>query len=147
MTSTKEKKILSAEDLSQFIGTTQYWKLSPLYPFLCTDGVHFLAEQGGAFWLLDAIAAWQIEPRVKDDRSLKDIQFWKLIVNDRQSAKLICERDKGDIAITQRIVWTDFPLPEIKLYLCNMWCFWEHVQTGDSRSIHDYAVLMLPSEY
>jgi hypothetical protein len=123
MTSTKEKKILSAEDLFQFIGTTQYWKLNPLNPFLCTDGVHFLAEQGGAFWLLDAIAAWKIEPRVRDDQNLKDIQFWKLVVNDSQSAKLICERDKGDIVVTQKIGWTDFPLPEIKLYLCNMWCF------------------------
>lgn len=147
MTPTKKKTILTVENLAQFTGTETYWRLSHLYPFLCTDGVHFLAEQGGAFWLLDAIASWQSEPNVKNDPMLKEIQFWTLNVNVDQSAVLTCERDKGDVVVTQEIVWTDFPLPVVKLYLCNMECFWAHHQTDRPRRTRDYGVLILPSEY
>ncbi|MFZ4677146.1 MAG: DUF6876 family protein [Nodosilinea sp.] len=35
-----------------------------------TDGVLYLAEQGGAHWRLDAIASRQLDPRVRDDRML-----------------------------------------------------------------------------
>jgi hypothetical protein len=143
----KEKRILRAEDLTQFTGTLNYWRISPLYPFLCTDGVRYLAQQGCAFWLLDAIASWQTEPKVRDDQSLRDIQFWRLSVKPDQSALLICERDQGDKVVTQAIDWTDFPLPQIKLYLCNMGCFWAHDRANGSRDTDDYGVLILPSEY
>jgi len=35
------------------------------------------------------------------------------------TGKVICERDTNDIAITQDIPYTDFPLDEIKLYCIN----------------------------
>ena len=73
-------------------------------------------------------ASWQICPQVKQDRMLREIQFWKLRVNPDNSAVLTCERDKDDVALTQAIEFTDFPLEEVKLYLSN-------------------GVLLLPSEY
>lgn len=117
---------LSEGELSQFTGTSQYYQhpLGVLY----TDGVHYMAERGGAYWLLDLIAIWQLHPRIAQDPMLQQIQFWTLTVNDDRSAQLICERDSDDIAVTQRIPFTDFPLKMLRLY----------VQDG---------VILLPSEY
>lgn len=59
---------------------------------------------------------------------LQQIQFWKLTVNPDQSAVLICDRDSDDVAVTQKIPFTDFPLKSVTIYC----------QDG---------VLLLPSEY
>jgi hypothetical protein len=85
-----------------------------------------VAQHGEAYWLIDAIASWQHSDLAKHDPML--LQFWKLIVNEDNSAQLICERDRGDIAFQKEIVFTDFPIPEIRFYF-----------TG--------GVLMLPAEY
>lgn len=41
---------------------------------------------------------------------LREIQFWNLQVKPDNSAVLTCERDEDDIALTQEIEYTDFPL-------------------------------------
>ena len=109
------------EDLDQFTGTENYYT-NPLYPFEYTDGIKYLAEDGGAYWILDAIASWQKK------LDFSQIQFWRLKVNPDNSAVLTCERDMDDIVITQKIPFTDFPVEEVTLYLCD-------------------GVLLLPSEY
>jgi hypothetical protein len=119
------------EYLDQFICTQNYYS-NKNYPFLYTDGVKYLAENG-AYWILDAIASWQSELIIKSNQDLSRIQFWKLKVSPDSSAILICERDLDEIVITQKILLTDFPLPEITLYLCDM-------RIGQ-------GVLILPSEY
>jgi hypothetical protein len=120
------------ENLRQFTGTEKYYSNS-VYPFRYTDGIKYLADHAGAYWLLDAIASWQGNPIIKSNwDDLGQIQFWKLKVSPDSSAILICERDLDEIVITQKIPLTDFPLPEITLYLCDM-------KTGQ-------GVLILPSE-
>ena len=37
--------------LAQFTGTERYYRIAP--KFLITDGVKFLAENAGCYWLLD----------------------------------------------------------------------------------------------
>ncbi|MCA2720194.1 DUF6876 family protein [Microcystis sp. M169S2] len=123
---------MNLENLDQFCSTENYYT-NPFYPFLYTDGVKYVAENGKAYWLLDAIASWQGEPIIKSNQDLSQIQFWKLKVNPDQSAILICERDTDEPVITQKIPLTDFPIPGITLYLCDM-------RTGK-------GVLILPSEY
>jgi hypothetical protein len=118
---------LNQSDLAQFIGTTTYYQHRPFRNFYYTDGVKYVAEQGQAYWLLDAIASYQPDPRVKNDPMLQEIQFWKLQVKDK-AGTLICARDSDDMVLTQEIPYTDFPLSEIRFYF----------QQG---------VLMLPSEY
>lgn len=108
------------ENLSNFHGTENYYT-NPMYPFEYTDGIKYLAENGGAYWLLDAIASWQKE------FNSSQIQFWMLIVNVDNSAVLTCERDDEPV-ITQQIPFTDFPISEVALWLCD-------------------GVLLLPSEY
>ena len=123
---TQSSQPLMAAELAQFTGTTTYYS-HPL-GLRYTDGVQYLAERGGAYWLLDAIASWQGDERVSQDPMLQQIQFWRLTVNDDRSALLVCDRDRGDVAVSQEIDWTDFPLDQITLYC----------QQG---------VVLLPSEY
>ena len=59
---------LNESDLSQFTGSEQlfdHWTRSLRY----TDGVSHVAQHGGAYWLIDAIASYQSEPEVKIERS------------------------------------------------------------------------------
>jgi len=110
------------KELRSFIGTEQYYKhqLGVMY----TDGVQFLAEKAGAYWLIDAIASYQTKRIVFE----YPFQIWTLTVNNNQAA-LEMKGDSGfPVAIRQHIKFTDFPLDEIKLYLID-------------------GILLLPSEY
>ena len=116
-------------DLRQFTGTTQWHRWSSLTKLVCTDGAKYLAEEAGAYWLLDAIASHQNTSALKDSQRLQELQVWLLVVSPNKSCRLTCAED-SDIApvIVQDIELTDFPLREIKLYVCN-------------------NVVLLPSEY
>lgn len=127
------------DQLIQFTGTECYHRWSRLFPrMVLSDGAKFVADNGGtsgAYWLMDAIASHQ--PKALKDERLREIQFWKLTVTEkdgRKSAVLTCRADSGETpAITQRIEYTDFDLPEIDLW----------VGPVDERT---YCIL-LPSEY
>jgi hypothetical protein len=106
---------LTQADLEQFTGT-ENWYQHWLGVFQYTDGIKFLAEKAKAYWLLDAIASHQ--PTCLKDSMLRQIQFWKLNV-ENNTAFLICERDLGDVFLTQTIAYTDFPLQELTLYVEN----------------------------
>lgn len=97
---------LTQSELDQFIGTEYYHRYNNL---LLTDGVLFLAQKGECFWLLDLILSVQDLPQIKDDPYLQCMQFWTLIVNEDQTAKVICERDTDDVVYEQKIDYTDFP--------------------------------------
>ncbi|MGB3766531.1 MAG: DUF6876 family protein [Phormidesmis sp.] len=116
-------------DLGQFTGTVQWHRWSNLTDLICTDGVKYLADEAGAYWLLDAIASHQLNPALKDSQRLQEFQVWILKVEADKSCQLTCAED-SDIApvVIQDIEFTDFPLAEIKLYVCG-------------------NVILLPSEY
>ncbi|MEM9946924.1 MAG: DUF6876 family protein [Cyanobacteria bacterium P01_D01_bin.36] len=116
-------------DLRQFSGTTQWHRWSSLTNLVCTDGAKYLAEEAGAYWLLDAIASHQNAHVLRDSLRLQELQVWLLSVNADKSCRLTCAED-SDVApvFVQAIEFTDFPLQEIKLYVCN-------------------NVVLLPSEY
>lgn len=114
-------------DLSGYYGSETVYRhmLGVRY----TEGVKAMAEQAGAYWLIDAIASYQISPKVRRNEKLQEIQFWSLTVTKEGKATLECVEDAGRPAvIRQRISSTDFPVEGIKLYLAG-------------------GVLMLPSEY
>jgi len=63
-------KKMNAEELlrnlMQFTGTTQ-WYRNPLFPsFTYTDGVQFLAENAGCYWLIDFIFSHQLDVKIKN---------------------------------------------------------------------------------
>jgi hypothetical protein len=100
--------------LSSFIGTTAYyehWTRVVVY----TDGVKFLAESAGAYWLIDAIALAQ--PRALRDGCLREFQLWELFIREDRSATLVCSRDSDDEAFRREIEFSDFPMDYVKLYV------------------------------
>lgn len=119
---------LRESDLTQFCGSSeffQHWTKRLIY----TEGVHFMAEHGRAYWLIDAVASYQPDKRIASRPDLVDFQLWELAVAEDKSAVLAMRGDSGQPAvITQEIPFTDFPLEQIKFYVCN-------------------GTLMLPSEY
>jgi len=119
---------LRESDLTQFCGSSeffQHWTKRLVY----TEGVQYMAEHGGAYWLIDAVASYQPDKRITSRPDLVDFQLWELAVAEDKTATLTMRPDSGQPAvITQEIPFTDFPLAQIKLYVCN-------------------GTLMLPSEY
>jgi hypothetical protein len=92
---------------------------------LYTDGAKYVAEKGGAYWLLDEIAfAQRDHKRV----AAEAFQLWTLRVHPDRTATLTCEDGSGNAVFTKAIPSTDFPLEELTLYFAN-------------------GVILLPSEY
>ncbi len=114
---------LKLEDLSNFIGTTQWYKHSMIESIVYTDGVRYVAENGKAYWLVHEIMTSQLIKAVKAEQ----FQVWILVVQD-YSGVLTCDDGNGNIVYKKEIHYTDFPLPEIKFYFVD-------------------NVLMLPGEY
>jgi hypothetical protein len=107
---------LTKTDLSQFTGTETYyphWTGRLLY----TDGIKYLADQGGAHWLIDAIASYQGDRRITGNPMLRNMQFWKLTVVDARGT-LTCVEDSGRVPlISQEIEFTDFPLDVVEVWV------------------------------
>lgn len=121
-------------DLEQFIGSETIYR-----HWLCgvhfTEGVKYLAEKAGAFWLIDLIASHQLKPKVR----AQEFQIWTLTVHPTPkklfgktiAARAECRWDTDSVVIcAQNIEYTDFPvsMSPFKLYMVN-------------------KVIMLPSEY
>lgn len=130
--------MIDTTQLYGFTGTERWRKWSALFPrVLLTDGAHYIAEnagENGAYWLMDAIAAYQ--PELLRVPSLQRFQLWKLEVDTtKHTATLSCQED-SDLTplVTQEIEYTDFDLPELRLYC---------MPTGDNKT----QVILLPSEY
>jgi hypothetical protein len=100
------------EQLDYFTGTTTYYK----HPFgiMFTDGIKFLCDSCSSYWLIDAVASWQFDKKVK----AQDFQVYKLFVNKSHSAILNIEDGNYNVIATQEIV-TDFPLESIELFFSN----------------------------
>ena len=132
-------KTLKAEDLAQFHGTENWYRHELLRRLIYTDGVKYVAEKGGAYWLIDLIASHQagIRKRARLDKSFRpEFQVWTLTRAcdgfAGGAAVIVCD-DGDDLEMArQEIEFTDFPLPSIKLFCA---FYGEHY------------VLMLPSEY
>ena len=111
-------------DLAQFTGTEHYYRLNRRC--LVTDGAKYLAENAGAYWLLDVAASYLIELGTAD---------WFVLVRLRVqdfTAELTVEDGNGSVRARKHISFTDFPRDEQLLYAC-----WD----GEN------WVIMLPSEY
>ena len=110
-------------NLRQFIGTEHYYRLTSRH--LLTDGTQYLAEQAGAVWLMVAVAS-HLTTRVTDHFAVVNMNV------TGSSASLTLDDGNGHVFAKQFIEYTDFPLPEMKLYCCHDGETW---------------VIMLTSEY
>ena len=110
--------MLTANELEQFTGTENYYRHA--FGGKYTDGVAYLAEKAGAYWLLDAIFSYhRAEP----------FQVWKLERQVDNTWRLLMSEDSDTpILVRQDIEYSDFPLAKVELWLID-------------------GVLILPSEY
>jgi hypothetical protein len=116
---------LTEADLRQFTGSEHWYRHGLVPHILFTDGAKYLADAAGAYWLLDEIAlAQQFNARV----AAEAFQLWTLTVKPDQTATLACEDGNGKTVFAKAIAYTDFPLPEIRLYYTD-------------------CIILLPSEY
>ena len=104
---------LTKTELRQFTGSEHWYRHGLVRSILFTDGAKFLADRGGAYWLLDEIALAQ---RFDAGVAAEAFQLWKLAVRPDRSATLACEDGNGKVILTKEIPATDFPLEEIELY-------------------------------
>lgn len=111
-------------ELHQFKGTEQWFRHALNRAVLFTEGAKYVADQVGAYWLLDEIALAQgAVPAVKAEV----FQVWTLDVQGSR-ALLACDDGNGKGVYAKRIPFTDFPAPGITLWFTD-------------------NVILLPSEY
>lgn len=113
---------LTESDLAQFTGSERWFRHSLCPNVLYTEGVQFLAERAGAYWLIDKIATLQGRPKI----GAEDFQVWKLKLwntdgpKDHDATLTCTDGDKGGGPVllhNELITFTDFPLKEIELWV------------------------------
>ena len=112
--------------LPHFSSTENYYRHT-LGFFNYTDGVRYVAKSCEAYWLIDAIASYQLKRPLINSQDLQRFQIWTLQVNEGKGI-LTLEKDTDQRVFSLEIPYTNFPLPEIRFYLST-------------------KVLMLPTEY
>jgi hypothetical protein len=112
---TKDAELIKS-DLSQFSGSENWYRHGINRNVLFTDGAKYVADAGGAYWLLDEIAI--IQPYDKAVAA-EEFQVWKLTVRPDRTATLTCDDGNGRIVFTKEIEFTDFPLDTITLWFAN----------------------------
>ena len=110
-------------DLGQFTGAETWYQHPLMRRVTYTEGVKYVADTTGAHWLIDKIAANQLDPEI----SVELFQVWKLTV-DGTRGEVTCEDGNGKVIHREVIDYTDFPEPGITLW------YTDHV-------------ILLPSEY
>lgn len=102
--------------LAHFYGTDGYTRATGIMRSLVmSDGVKFLCENAECYWLMDVIASHiMTNKRVRDE----GFQTWKLVVNDSKG-RVTMTRGEGQAIVTQDIEFSDFPLPEITLFVAD----------------------------
>lgn len=137
MTTYQRTKTLKQADLALFTGDDLRYRHSTNPRVIYTPGVRYVAAAGGAYWLVDAIASYltpaTIAAWARRDSRARWMQFWTLSVGDDQSAVLEARADAPcEPLVRQAIEWTDFPLPEARV-----WSAWDG----------EHWTLYLPSEH
>jgi uncharacterized protein DUF6876 len=122
---------LKDSDLKQFTGTDVWYRHGLYRKVSYTEGVKYMADHAGAYWLIDEIALTQLsEKKVREE----PMQFWKLQKDAKGHGALLTCEDGGKDGNSSRIVYkkkieyTDFPLFSITLWFTD-------------------SVILLPSEY
>ena len=110
------KKTFSHDLLRQFTGSEHWYRHALNRKVLFTDGAKFVADEAGAYWLLDEIALAQLSvPEV----AAEEFQVWKLAVNADLTATLACEDGNDHPVYAKALEFTDFPQPGIVLWFAN----------------------------
>lgn len=108
--------MLTQDSLAHFTGSESFARY--LGGYVLSEGALHVAQEGGAFWLIDVIFSHQTDPKVAKE----EFQVWTLQVMDG-GAVVTCDDGNGNVITKQEIEYTDFPLPKITLWLQNKTIF------------------------
>jgi hypothetical protein len=107
---------LDPAELSRFTGSEHWYRHGLVRSIVFTDGAKYIADQAGAYWLLDEIALAQ---RFDKKVGAQEFQVWKLAVNADDTAVLTCEDGNGNTVFSKAIEFTDFPRDGVELWFEN----------------------------
>lgn len=97
--------------LCGFTGSEQFYVIYP--NVIITEGLKYLCDQAGAYWLIDCLFSYQTIRNV----AREPFQVLDLAVNLERHTGLISLTDGNDqLLFRQKLEYTDFPLKAIKLY-------------------------------
>ena len=117
--------------LQNFTGTERYHRFNALMPnVLLTDGVKFLAENAGAYWLLDVIGSYL--PKLRQAGENFGVARYAGTPGGSGLFSITDDVPAHETYAMQTVEFSDFPLDEIKLYV-----------SFDG----EYWVILLPGEY
>lgn len=119
-----DEEKLTESDLHAFIGSETLYQ-HPFSNLKYTEGIQYLAQRAGAYWLIDLIGSYQANIHERTDDYF--FQLWTIDVAGNR-ALVTCKADTHEPSyISQMIEYTDFPFTT-KMYVVD-------------------GVLMLPTEY
>ena len=111
-------------DLKQFSGSDRFFRHLLFRRYLYTEGVQYLADHAGAYWLIDYIFSQQTDKKIIGH----PFQVWTIKVKDDGRAAIHVEDGNDHLIKRFRIDFTDFPLKTFSLWFID-------------------ETLLLPSEY
>ncbi len=110
------KETFTKTDLAQFTGTEKWYLHSVFTKVLYTDGIKYVADKAGAYWLIDYIAFAQQNPKI----ATEEFQVWKLHVNLAETTAVICCEDGNyNLVHEETLDYTDFPLEFLDIFFTN----------------------------
>ena len=116
------------DELRNFYGTEAYHRTNP--GLLITDGVKFLADNAGCYWLLDMV--WSNLPVLRKSRDTFFVVRYAGTPGESGLFSITDDIPATQTYAVQTVEYSDFPLDEIVLYLS---------------ATEEEFVLMLRSEY
>ena len=107
--------MIEKSSLDNFIGTENWYKHFTGVTY--TDGIKFLADETKSHWLIDLVASYQTEKKVRDI----PFQLWTINVNLKDKTGKVTMKEDTDQPniISQKLPYTDFPFEELQFYLCD----------------------------
>ena len=114
------KPKLTHDILRHFSGDLERYRHPLARKVIYTPGVKFMAEQGGAYWLIDELAftilGGEIQRASKSDPRILGLHFWRLDVIDNSA--ILTARADSDVEpfYSKKIPFTDFPLNHIDIW-------------------------------
>jgi hypothetical protein len=110
-------KLSKADLRRQFFASENWYRHGLVRSILFTDGAKYVADAGGAYWLLDEIALAQ---RSEKAVMAEEFQVWTLKVNAADhTAVLTCEDGNNHEVFRKAIPFTDFPVDAVTLWFAN----------------------------
>ena len=112
---------LTTQELRQFRGDLIRFRHMLNRSVIYTPGVQYLAEAGGAYWLIDAIASYLSPGFVRQaaaaDPRIAAMHFWTLTLGEANTAVLEARADSPcEPFVRQEIEYTDFPLETVSVW-------------------------------